>query len=113
MSAIARHVRVVLITTATRAAALRIGRALVRQRLAACVTCVPGVTSIFRWQGRVNAARETLLVVKTTARCLPALAAAVRRLHTYDLPEILALAADGGSVDYLRWVLRNCVAPPR
>lgn len=106
----ARRVRVVLITAPTRTAALRIGRALVRERLAACVNCVPGITSIFRWQGRVDTCHETLLVVKTTARRLPALTAAVRRLHTYDLPEVLALAAAGGSAAYARWVLHSCAA---
>ena len=103
-------VRVVFITTPTRSRALTIARALIRRRLAACVNCVPGVRSIFRWQGRVEACAETLLIAKTTASRLPALTAAVRRLHPYELPEVLALPATGGSAAYLRWVARSCVS---
>lgn len=104
----ARDIRVLFITAPTRAHALRIARALVSRRLAACVNCVPGVRSIFRWHGRVDACGEMLLIVKTTARCVPALTAAVRRLHPYALPEILALPAAGGSPAYLRWVAQSC-----
>ena len=106
----ARDVRVVFITAAGRAQALTIGRALVRRRLAACVNCVPQVRSIFRWQGRVDDCAETLLIVKTITQRLPALRAAVARLHSYALPEILVLPASGGSPAYLRWVVRSCAA---
>ena len=102
------NVRIVFITAPTRAHALRIARALVSRRLAACVNCVPGIRSIFRWRGRVDACAETLLIAKTTARRLPALTAAVRRLHPYELPEVLALPTAGGSPAYLRWVARSC-----
>lgn len=103
-----RTIRIVCITAPTHAHALRIARALVSRRLAACVNCVPGVRSVFRWRGRVDACAETLLIAKTTARRLPALTAAVRRLHPYDLPEILALPVAGGSPAYLRWVAQSC-----
>ena len=103
-------VRVVFITTPARSHALMIARALIRRRLAACVNCVPGIRSIFPWQGRVDECAEILLIVKTTARRLPALTAAVRRLHSYALPEILALPAAGGSAAYLRWVARRCAS---
>ena len=103
-----RDIRIVFITAPTRAHALRIARALVSQRLAACVNCVSGIRSIFRWQGRVDTCAETLLIAKTTARRLPSLTAAVRRLHPYELPEILALPAVGGSPAYLRWVAQSC-----
>ena len=103
-----RDVRIVFITAPTRVHALRIARTLVSQRLAACVNCVPGNRSIFRWRGRVDACAETLLIVKTTARRLPMLTAAVHRLHPYELPEVLALPAVGGSPAYLRWVAQSC-----
>lgn len=109
-SAPPRAVRIVFVTVPTRAHAGRIGRALVRQRLAACVNCLPRIRSIFRWQGRVDVATETLLLVKTTARRLPALTAAVRRLHPYAVPEILAVPSAGGSAAYLRWVARSCAS---
>ena len=103
-------VRVVFITAPTRSHALAIARALIRRRLAACVNCMPGVRSIFRWQGRVEACAETLLIAKTTVQRLPALTAAVRRLHPYQLPEVLALPSTGGSAAYLRWVARSCAS---
>lgn len=103
-----RHIRIVLITAPHRPEALRIARALVRRRLAACVNCVPGLRSVFHWQGRVDESNEALLIVKTTARRLPALITAVRRLHAYELPEILALPAAGGSAAYVRWVAQSC-----
>ena len=103
-----RDCRIVFITAPTRAHALRIARVLVSQRLAACVNCVPGIRSIFRWRGRVDTCAEMLLIVKTTARHLPTLTSAVRRLHPYELPEVLALPAVGGSPAYLRWVAQSC-----
>jgi periplasmic divalent cation tolerance protein len=78
---------------------------LVDAQLAACVNIVPGVTSVYRWQGAVHKDPELLLVVKTRAALLEALTARVRQLHPYDEPEVLALPAAGGSSSYLRWVL--------
>ena len=108
MSPAARQIRIVFITTATRADAVRLGRALIERRLAACVNCVPRVTSLFHWQGRIDTCTETLVIVKTTTRRLPALIRTVQALHAYDVPEILALPAVGGSPAYLNWVLRSC-----
>ena len=97
-------VRVVLVTAPDAETAGRIARALVEERLAACANVVPGVRSIYRWQGRVEEADEVLLVVKTRADRGPALAARVRELHPYELPEVLELPAPGGSEAYLGWV---------
>ncbi len=104
----ADRVCIVFITAPTHAHALAIARALVRQRLAACVNCVPQVRSIFRWAGKMEACSEVLLIVKTTRRRLAALTATVRRLHRYDLPEILAIPSAGGHAAYLHWVVRSC-----
>ncbi|MBW2315003.1 MAG: divalent-cation tolerance protein CutA [Deltaproteobacteria bacterium] len=97
------EIRVVLVT-AVQAEAESLGRTLVGERLAACVNVVPGVRSIYRWEGEVQADEEALLVIKTTEAGLPALTERVRALHSYDLPEVLALPAVGGSAAYLSWV---------
>jgi periplasmic divalent cation tolerance protein len=100
-------VRVVLLTAPDPAHAERLARALVEERLAACVNLVPGVRSLYRWEGRVEDAPEVLLLVKTRADRCAALAARVRELHPYHLPEVLELAAAGGSAEYLDWVRKE------
>lgn len=102
--AAASDVRVVLVTAPDAATAEALARALVEERLAACVSVVPGVRSVYRWQGRVEETAELLLVAKTRADRGPALAARVRELHPYELPEVLELPALGGSEAYLEWV---------
>jgi periplasmic divalent cation tolerance protein len=100
----AAAVRVCLATAPDADTAQRIARALVEERLAACVNVVPGVTSIFRWEGAVHSDAEQLLVVKTTRSRLAALAERLAVLHPYALPELVALAPSGGSARYLDWV---------
>ena len=94
----------VLISAPDADTARRIGRALVEERLAACANVVPGVQSIYRWRGAVEEASEVLLVVKTRASRADALAARVRSLHPYELPEVVVLPVRGGSRAYLQWV---------
>ena len=96
--------RVVLLTAPDAASAEGLARALVGERLAACVNVVPGVRSFYRWEGKVEDAAECLLVVKTRADRTAALAARVRELHSYELPEVLELDVAGGSAGYLDWV---------
>ncbi|KLJ02413.1 divalent-cation tolerance protein CutA [Luteimonas sp. FCS-9] len=86
------------------ASAQRLAQALVEDRLAACVNIVPGVRSVYRWDGRVHAEAETLLVIKTTDACLAALTARLPTLHPYDVPELVALPVAGGLADYLHWI---------
>jgi periplasmic divalent cation tolerance protein len=95
---------VVLITAPSARSAARLSRALVEERLAACVSEVPGVRSRYRWKGRVETSTERLLIAKTDRRRLRALTARVRRLHPYSVPEIIALPIVGGHAGYLRWV---------
>lgn len=84
--------------------AARIARALVEERLAACVNLVPAVRSIYRWQGRVEDDAEVLLVIKTRAERVDALAERLRALHPYELPELVALPIAAGLAPYLDWV---------
>ena len=81
-----------------------IAAALVGERLAACVNVVPGVRSVYRWEGEVARDDEALLIVKTTAATLPALEDALRRIHPYDNFELVALDAAGGAPAYLEWI---------
>ena len=101
------EVRVVLVTCPDRDSGEALARALVEERLAACVNVVPGVRSLFRWEGEIEEADEVLLLVKTRADRLAAVRERVSALHPYDLPEVLALAAAGGSEAYLDWVRRE------
>jgi periplasmic divalent cation tolerance protein len=97
--------RVVLTTAPSAEVAARIARALVEERLAACVNLVEPVRSIYRWEGAVEEAQEVLLIAKTRADRCTALAARVEALHPYALPEVLVLDVGGGSERYLAWVM--------
>lgn len=95
----------VLVTCADASEAQRIARAVVEERLAACVNILPGaITSIYRWKRRVETARERLLLIKTSRKRLAKLQAAVLRLHSYDVPEFIALPIVAGSRAYLAWM---------
>ncbi len=97
-------VHVVLITAKDIRQARQIARQLLMERLAACVNLVPGVQSYFRWQGKIDEAREVLLVVKTRRLLLKKIIRRVKELHSYSTPEIVALPVVGGSAEYLTWV---------
>ena len=84
--------------------AARIARALVEERLAACVQVVPCVVSTYRWQGAVHCADEVLLLIKTTRARLDALTARLPALHPYEVPELLAVDAADGLPQYLEWL---------
>ncbi|MBW2269865.1 MAG: divalent-cation tolerance protein CutA [Deltaproteobacteria bacterium] len=96
--------QVVLITAPDAACAESLARALVDERLAACVNVVPGVRSYYRWEGAIQEDAELLLLAKTRADLVEALAARVKELHPYELPEVLGLVAPGGSPAYLDWI---------
>ena len=96
--------RVVLSTAGSEDEARKIAHNLVENQLAACVNIVPGIESIYRWQGKVETAREWLLLIKTTAEKFPAVRDAIRELHSYDLPECIAIPIDDGSTEYLEWI---------
>lgn len=95
---------VVLVTASNAEEAARIAHTVVEERLAACVTVVPGVQSTYRWKGAVERAEEWLLVIKSASHLLPDLEARVRGLHAYTVPEVIALPIVGGSAPYLRWL---------
>jgi periplasmic divalent cation tolerance protein len=99
------EIRVVLITCGNRAEARRLGRVLVRERLAACVNIlVMPVDSIYQWKEKVVEAREFLLLAKTTRGRFAALRKRVMELHSYVVPEVIALKVEAGLTEYLRWI---------
>ena len=100
----ATDTRIVLTTAGSREEADRISRFLVEERLAACVNLLPGLASVYRWQGEVESSDEILLIIKTSAGSLDQVESALRRLHSYDLPELLVLHPDSGSKAYLEWL---------
>ena len=97
-------IAIVLTTLAADADAAAFARTLVEERLAACVNVIGPVTSIYRWNGKVEQDAEQQLVIKTTIARLEALEARVKALHPYDVPEFLVLRTAGGSDAYLAWV---------
>ena len=99
------RVSVVLVTAPDRETAERLGEAVVHDRLAACVSIVPGLTSIYRWEGQIHRDPESLLIMKVPTSDFGALRTRIAELHPYDTPEILALEVDDGEPEYLRWVL--------
>ena len=104
MSSSVADVVLVLTTIAAEADGAALARALVDERLAACVNVLPAMTSVYRWKGQVEQDREQQVIIKTTRDRLAALEARVRDLHSYELPEFLVIAAGGGSEAYLAWV---------
>jgi periplasmic divalent cation tolerance protein len=108
--AAAAPVQVVLVTAPDAEVGTRLARAVVEERLAACVNLVPGVRSIYRWAGAVQEDDEVLLVIKTREDRVAALSRRVHELHPYELPELIAVAVLGGSERYLAW-LREEAAP--
>jgi periplasmic divalent cation tolerance protein len=106
MKADARY-RIVLVTCASIEEARRIARHVVEQKLAACANIVPRVESIYRWKGKVERAKETSLMIKTTAARLRKLESEVKRLHSYDVPEVVAVPIVAGSQQYLEWLRKS------
>jgi periplasmic divalent cation tolerance protein len=96
--------RIVLSTAGSVEEARKIARYLVENQLAACVNIVPEIESIYRWQGKVESSSEWLLLIKTTSGNVPSVEDAIRELHSYDLPECIAIVIEGGSSEYLDWI---------
>lgn len=95
---------IILITAGSKAEARKIAADLVGKKLAACVTIVPAIESIYAWKGKTEISKEALLVIKTKRRLFSGVEKAVKGLHSYECPEIIALSITAGSKDYLKWI---------
>ncbi len=98
---------VVLSTADSMETAFNIARALTEEGKAACVNILPGVRSIYRWKGKPCDDAEFLMVIKTTEACFEAVRSRIRALHSYELPEVIALPILTGDAEYLRWLSGN------
>jgi periplasmic divalent cation tolerance protein len=99
-----RNYIVVFITAKDAEQAQEIARRLLKQRQAACVNIVPEVSSHYWWKDKLDSATESLLIVKTKESLLPEIISSVKKIHSYSVPEIIALPIIGGSQDYLDWI---------
>ena len=95
---------VIFITTGTDEEAHKVAEALLKNRDAACVNIVPRISSLFWWQDKLDSAQESLLIVKSKASLLSEIVRLVKEVHSYDVPEVIALPIIGGNPDYLDWI---------
>jgi periplasmic divalent cation tolerance protein len=100
-------IRFVYMTAGSLAEARTIGRDLVESGLAACVNILPGMQSIYRWEGKIEQATEVVVIAKTTAARVPAMTARVKSLHSYECPCVVSLKVEGGYQPFLDWIDAN------
>ena len=101
---------VVMTTTETQADGERLAHLLVEANLAACVQILPQMTSVYRWKGQIEYAKENLILIKTTRNAYPGVEAAINGAHQYETPEIIAIPVEAGSAAYLAWLLESVKA---
>ncbi|MDP1946195.1 MAG: divalent-cation tolerance protein CutA [Nitrospirota bacterium] len=104
MKKVPTKILIILVTTASQKEAVRIGEKMVSARLAACANVIPGIKSIYRWNGKIVKSGETLLMLKSTELRYRALEKAIKAMHSYETPEIVALAIGAGLDHYMSWV---------
>ncbi len=100
----------IMITCSSRREALKIKKVLLEQRKVACINIIPKVESFFWWEGKIDSAPEVLILAKTRSAVFKEIVALVKKIHKYEVPEIIALPIIGGNKDYLKWLNRclNC-----
>lgn len=100
--------RVVLSTAGSEEEGARIAKSLLERKLCACVNLVPKIRSLYRWEGAIQDDAEILLIMKTTRENLQPLSDYLAEIHSYDVPEVLAIAVEEGSASYLEWLAESC-----
>ena len=103
---------VIFITCASDEEAHKISSRLISKKLAACANIIHGINSLFRWQGKVDSAKESLLIIKSRKDKISSIIREVKSLHSYEVPEIIALPIIGGSKDYLKWLDDSITGSP-
>ena len=101
------HVVIVMVTTASQDEAVKIAEEVVRSRLAACASMIPAVRSTYWWEGKMINDQESLLLIKTTSDKFNSLEETIRKIHSYKVPEIIAIPVSTGFPPYLEWVLQE------
>ncbi|MCI0444877.1 divalent-cation tolerance protein CutA [bacterium] len=101
---------IILSTTGSEDEASKIAEHLVSNRLAACVNIIPSITSVYRWKGEMNTDREILMIIKTDASRFEEIKSAVRNLHSYETPELIAIPIQQGLQQYLDWITESVSA---
>ncbi len=101
----------IYVTAGSRDEALRIGRELVRRRLAACANVLDGMTSVYRWRGEIQEDAEAVLIAKTTVALVSRVTEVVKELHSYECPCVEALPVVGGNPAFLEWIARETEGP--
>ena len=96
--------QLILCTCPDASSAKLIAEQLVKLQLAGCVNILPGITSIYQWQGKIESTQEQLLLIKSHCENYPAIESKIKQIHPYELPEIIAVPIDGGLPDYLQWI---------
>ena len=104
---LAMSVLIVFSTFPDEASARAAAGKMVGDGLAACINILPGLTSVYRWQGKIEESGEVLLMIKTTSETYPLLESSLKACHPYELPEILAVGAEAGLPDYLDWIIQE------
>jgi periplasmic divalent cation tolerance protein len=99
--------QIVLTTVGSEDEARKIAEHLIETQLAACVNIIPQVESIYRWQGKLESSREWLLLIKTSSERFPAARDAIRAMHSYEMPECIAINIEDGSPEYLKWLAES------
>ena len=102
-----KEYRIVFMTAGNEDEAQRIATALVEKKLAACVNIISPIRSIYRWEGKIEDEREVLLIAKTQKACVDKLIQEVKKVHSYQVPEIISLPIESGNEQYLAWVEEN------
>ena len=95
---------VIFVTVPDKKQARQIANKLIKTKLAACVNIIPGVESLFSWKGKIDSAKELLLIIKSEKSKLPKIIKTVKSLHSYEVPEIIALPIIAGNKEYLSWI---------
>ncbi|MBS3953332.1 MAG: divalent-cation tolerance protein CutA [Methylomicrobium sp.] len=99
-----QNYQIIFCTCPDQQSATKLAHLLVNQNLAACVNLLPGLTSVYRWQDKIETADEHLLLIKTRTDFYPRIAELIKCHHPYELPEIIAVTVDNGAPDYLQWI---------
>ncbi len=102
----------VFITASNHREAEELSRSIINERLAACINIIDNVRSLYRWMGRVEDSRESLMIIKTRIEKMPRLIKLVKEKHSYEVPEIIAVPILAGSPEYLRWLDENTLMKP-